>query len=127
MLPCLPSGASIMLDIGSFRAHSCQGITRRSFLRTGASVPLALSSLCTVAAAPRRARSILLLWLWGAPSHLDTFDPKPNAPDEYRGPLGTIATRTPGVRYTELFPMLAARSHQYTLIRSNKNFHSGHL
>ena len=69
----------------------------------------------------------MLLWLWGAPSHLDTFDPKPNAPAEYRGPFGTIATRNPGIRFTELFPRMAARSHRFTLIRSNKNFHSDHL
>jgi uncharacterized protein (DUF1501 family) len=116
-----------MLDIGSFRAQSCQGITRRSFLRASALAPFALSGGAGRTAQASRVRSVLLLWLWGAPSHLDTFDPKPNAPAEYRGPFGTIATRTPGVRYTELFPKMAARSHRYTLIRSNKNFDSGHL
>jgi hypothetical protein len=70
---------------------------------------------------------VLLLWLWGAPSHLDTFDPKPGAPAEFRGPLTTITTRTPGVRFTELLPRLAARSDRFALVRSNKNFHSGHL
>ena len=49
-----------------------------------------------------KARSILLVWLGGGPSHLDLFDPKPRAPVEYRGPFATIATRTPGVRFTEL-------------------------
>jgi uncharacterized protein (DUF1501 family) len=116
-----------VLDIGSFPARSCQGISRRTFLRAGAVAPFALSGLGSLAAESRRAKSVLLLWLWGAPSHLDTFDPKPNAPAEYRGPFGTIPTRTPGVRYAELFPKLAARSDRYTLIRSNKNFHSGHL
>ena len=57
-----------------------------------------------------KAKSILLIWLGGGPSHLDLFDPKPKAPAEYRGPFATIATRTPGVRYTELLPRLAARS-----------------
>jgi hypothetical protein len=70
---------------------------------------------------------VLLVWLWGAPSHLDTFDPKPNAPVDFRGPFSTIATRTPGVRCTELLPRLAARSHRYTLLRSNQNSHGGHL
>jgi Protein of unknown function (DUF1501) len=116
-----------MIDIGSFRAHSCQGISRRAFLRAGLLAPLALSGLNSSAAESRRARSVLLVWLWGAPSHLDTCDPKPNAPAEYRGPFSTITTRTPGVRYSELLPRLAARSDQYTLIRSNKNFHGGHL
>jgi uncharacterized protein (DUF1501 family) len=116
-----------MIDIGSFRAHSCQGITRRAFLRAGLLAPLALSGLKGTAAEARRAKSVLLVWLWGAPSHLDTCDPKPNAPAEYRGPFSSIATRTPGVRYSELLPRLAACSDRYTLIRSNKNFHGGHL
>ncbi len=115
-----------MLDIGSFKASVCQGITRRAFLRAGALAPLAWA-LPAGAAEKARAKSVLLLWLWGAPSHLDTFDPKPNAPAEYRGPFGTIATRTPGVRITELFPKTADRSNRFTLIRSNKNFHAGHL
>ncbi len=78
------------------------------------------------AAEAPKARSILLVWLGGGPSHLDLFDPKPNAPAEYRGPFTTIATRTPGVRYTELLPRLAARSHKFSLVRSNVNFHDGH-
>lgn len=116
-----------MLEVGSFRARSCQGISRRAFLRAGLLTPLALSGWNSHAAESRRAKSVLLVWLWGAPSHLDSCDPKPNAPSEYRGPFSTIATRTPGVRYSELLPRMAARSNQYTLIRSNKNFHGGHL
>jgi hypothetical protein len=54
------------------------------------------------------------------------FDPKPNAIAEYRGPFSTIATRLPGVRFTELLPRLAARSHRFSLIRSNVNFDGGH-
>jgi len=67
---------------------------------------------------PAKAKSVILLWLWGGPSQLDTFDPKPNAPLEYRGPFGTIPTRTPGVRFTELFPKLAQTSNQFAVIRS---------
>ncbi|OAI49917.1 hypothetical protein AYO44_18245, partial [Planctomycetaceae bacterium SCGC AG-212-F19] len=117
-----------MLNIGSFNASLCQGITRRAFLQAGALAPFAwsLPGAATAAETPR-AKSVLLLWLWGAPSHLDTFDPKPNAPAEYRGPFSTIATRTPGVRFTELLPRTAAHSNKFTLIRSNKNFHAGHL
>jgi hypothetical protein len=54
------------------------------------------------------------------------FDPKPRAPVEYRGPLSTIATRTPGSRFTELLPRLAARSDRFSLIRTNVNFNGGH-
>ena len=118
-----------MFDVGSFRSHTCQGISRRAFLSAGVVAPFALAAAGEVAAraaeAPK-ARSILLVWLGGGPSHLDLFDPKPKAPAEYRGPFATIATRTPGVRFTELLPRLAARSHKYSLIRSNVNFHDGH-
>src|SRR5262249_44225555 len=68
----------------------------------------------------------LLIWLGGGPSHLDMFDPKPNAPAEYRGPFATTATRTPGVRFTELLPKLAARSQRFSLIRTNVNFDGNH-
>ena len=119
-----------MFDIGEFRAQSCGGLTRRSFLKIGASVPLALGIPATThgAAEPEspRAKTVLMVWLWGAPSHLDTFDPKPDAPVEYRGPLSTIATRTPGVRFTDLLPRLAQRSHLFSLMRSNVTSQPGH-
>jgi uncharacterized protein (DUF1501 family) len=117
-----------MLEIGDFRGRSCQGVSRRAFVKAGLLAPLAAALPREVMAGDRpRVRSVLLLWLWGAPSHLDTFDPKPNAAAEYRGPFTTIATRTPTVRFTELFPRLAARSDRFTLIRSNRTFHGGHL
>lgn len=116
-----------MLDIGSFRAQTCGGTTRRSFLRLGASVPLALGLSNVATAAPsRRAKSVLFVFLWGAPSHLDTCDPKPDAPAEYRGPFATIATRTPGMHFTELLPRLAQRSNLYTVIRSHVTSAPGH-
>jgi uncharacterized protein (DUF1501 family) len=118
-----------MIEIGSFRSATCQGLTRRSLLRMGAAAPLALAiparaALGAITAG--KARSILLVWLGGGPSHLDLFDPKPKAPAEFRGPFSTIATHTPGVRFTELLPKLAARSHRFTLVRSNVNHHGGH-
>jgi hypothetical protein len=116
-----------MLNIGSFQAHSCQGVSRRTFLKAGALAPFATLAGQAAEYGEAQAKSVILVWLWGAPSHIDTFDPKPNAPAEYRGPFSTIPTRTPGVRYSELLPRLAARSQNYTLIRSHKNFHSGHL
>jgi hypothetical protein len=64
------------------------------------------------------AKSVIFIWLWGGPAQLDTFDPKPHAPAEFRGPFSTIQTRSPGVRYSELFPKLASRSDQFSLIRS---------
>ena len=118
------------LEIGSFQSRTCQGMTRRALLSAGVAAPFALASSAnarsSMVAEPGKARSILLVWLGGGPSHLDLFDPKPKAPVEYRGPFATIATRSPGVRYTELLPKLAARSHKFSLIRSNVNFHDGH-
>ena len=63
-------------------------------------------------------KSVLLLWLWGGPSHLDTWDPKPDSPLEFRGPFAAIPTRTPGLRFGELYPLLAARSDRFAVIRS---------
>jgi hypothetical protein len=119
-----------MLEIGSFRSRDCQGISRRAFVCAGLAAPFAWglahpSAQAAPAEAPK-AQSILLVWLGGGPSHLDLFDPKPKAPMEYRGPFATIATRTPGVRFTELLPKLAARSHRFSLIRTNVNFDGGH-
>jgi len=119
-----------MFDIGRFRAHTCHGLSRRAFLKIGASLPVTagLSAVGgpVLAGETGRAKSVLFIWLWGAPSHLDTFDPKPHAPSEFRGPLSTIATQTPGLRFTELFPKLAQRSDRFSLIRSNVTNQPGH-
>ena len=131
-----------MIDVGSFRAGHCQSLDRRSFLRIGTALPVAsalpfLSGSSETCASDElgkeqeladvRARSIILLWLWGGPSHIDTFDPKPDAPSEYRGPFATIPTRVPGVRFSEVLPLLARRNDGFTLIRSHINHNGGHL
>ena len=103
----LPLPPRAMIDVGQFRAATCAGIERRSFLRLGASAVAGLG-LPGLDAAARgeggvdgpRARSVIFVFLWGAPSHLDTCDPKPGAPLEYRGPFDPIATRTPAVTST---------------------------
>lgn len=119
-----------MLKIGQFRAGTCTGVTRRAFLQTAGSAAAGLGvaglAAPALAAAPVRARSVLFLWLWGAPSHLDTFDPKPDAPSEYRGPFAPIATRTPGLQFSELLPQLADRSHLFNVVRSHVTFAPGH-
>src|SRR5262249_32729723 len=110
-----------MIDIGSFRARDCEGMSRRAFVRAAFAAPFAwgLPGLLGSSAPVQspKARSILLIWLGGGPSHLDLFDPKPRAPVEYRGPFSTLVTRIPGVRFTELLPRLAARSDRFSLIR----------
>ena len=121
-----------MLDFGGFKSHTCSGVSRRAFLQTSAAVPFAfgagLPSLSAVAQAREQAqaKSVILLWLWGGPSHLDMVDPKPDAAMEYRGPFATIPTKTPGMRYTELLPRMAQRSDQYSVIRSMQSTNGGH-
>ena len=67
-----------------------------------------------------KAKSVMMVWLWGGPSHIDTFDPKPNAPSGIRGPFKTIPTQSAGVHFTELLPRLAQRSNRIAVVRSTR-------
>jgi hypothetical protein len=94
-------------------------------LQAGGSVVLGLTwadllRLRATASAPTSgtAKSVMLLWLWGGPAQLDTWDPKPNAPLEFRGPFTPIATRVPGIRIGELFPKIASVTDSLSIIRS---------
>lgn len=70
-------------------------------------------------AAPGSAKSVIQIWMWGGPSHLDMFDPKPEAGYDYYGALATpIPTNVPGIVIGELLPMLAQQADKYSLIRS---------
>src|SRR5438270_7840939 len=72
--------------------------------------------------------SVILFWANGGPSHLDTFDLKPDAPSEIRGPFRPIRTRVPGMHITERLPRLAKLAHRFALVRSlhhNRAEHSG--
>jgi hypothetical protein len=100
---------------------------RREFLRVGMSglgglsLPglMALRSRAGSAAADRRERTALIVvWLQGGASHLETYDPKPDAPSEVRGPFGSIATRADGVRISELLPMHAQVADKFAVLRS---------
>jgi len=112
-----------MLFVGDRAARTCAGPHRRAFLQVGASTVLGLSLgdllKARASGAPAgKARAVILLWLWGGPSQLDTFDPKPHAPLDYRGPFGTTPTRIPGVRFGELFPLLAKCSDSFSVVRT---------
>src|SRR5260370_14923556 len=121
-----------MLLLGHHRTRTCQGVTRRALLQIGASTVLGLSlgDLARLRAASPgvtgTARSVLLLWLWGGPAQLDTWDPKPNAPPEYRGPFAAIPTRVPGVRFGELFPKTAGLADRLAVLRSLKTGSNDH-
>jgi hypothetical protein len=114
-----------MLSLGLARGRTCHSAGRRAFLQLG-TLGLAGFTLGDLFAARalggnvsgKDARAVIVLWLWGGPSHLDTFDMKPGAPLEYRGPFEPIATKVPGIRICELLPGLAKRAHDFALIRS---------
>jgi uncharacterized protein (DUF1501 family) len=76
---------------------------------------------------PAKAKSVIQVWMWGGPPHLDTFDPKPEAGNDYCGPLtNPIATNVSGVRICELLPLLAKQADKYSLIRSMTHGVNGH-
>ncbi len=72
------------------------------------------------------ARSVIEIWVWGGPSHLETFDPKPNAGKAYNGGHGDIATNVKGIRISEYLPKLAQQADKYSIIRSMCHRTNGH-
>src|SRR5262249_23075247 len=74
-----------------------------------------------------RAKACILLFMCGGPSQRDTWDPKPDAPDEVRGEFKPIATRVPGIRISEHFPRLAELADQYAILRSMTHDDPAHL
>lgn len=76
---------------------------------------------------PGKARSVIQIWVWGGPCHIDTFDPKPGAGAEYTGPLtAPIETSVSGIRIGELLPELGKIADKYSLIRSLTHENNGH-
>ncbi len=73
-----------------------------------------------------KAHSVILIFNCGAPSHLDLFDPKPDAPAEVRGPFRPIATSAPGIRVSELLPRLAKLAHRWSVVRTVHHRHNQH-
>jgi hypothetical protein len=115
-----------MLTIWGSSERFCDGISRRGFLRIGAfGAGLTLAHLLQARAAdnadaqPRgKAKSAIMIYLPGGPSHLDMYDLKPDAPKEFRGEFNPIATSVPGVQICEHFPLQAALWEQLACIRS---------
>jgi len=116
---------------------TCDGVTRRELLRVGGSSVLGLSladllksragateassipgAKVVGGATGGKAKSVILLFLQGGPSHLDLWDPKPNVPDNVKSMFNPIDTKTPGLQVTELMPKLAQVTDKLTLIRS---------
>ncbi len=73
-----------------------------------------------------RKPSVIILWMRGGPSHIDTWDPKPDAPADYRGEFGTIKTNVPGIILSDLLPMSARIMDKWAIIRSLHHHDAGH-
>src|SRR5262245_17587008 len=119
------------------RALDCTGTTRREFLKVGSLSALGLSladyfrlqgRASESAPAGRRRTDVncILLWMQGGPSHIDTLDPKPDAPAEIRGEFSTIPTRLPGIRVCEHLPLLAQQFDKLSLIRGHDPMNGSH-
>ena len=104
--------------------HFCDGMTRRDFLHAGAltGVGLSLPSLLALEAqgAVRKDRDVncVMIFMLGGPSQLDTWDMKPDAPAEIRGPYQPLETNVSGIRISEIFPRMARHADKYALVRS---------
>jgi hypothetical protein len=98
--------------------------SRRNFLKAslagmaGLSVPHLLEQRALAVEGAPTGKSVILLWMTGGPSHIETWDPKPDRPIENRGPFGVTRTKLPGVLICEHLPKMAAQLDRYTLIRS---------
>lgn len=110
-------------------AQTCDGITRRDFLEVGALGVVGLTLPAVLAAEARGAidpaddkRSAIMIFNLGAPSQIDTFDPKPDAAAEIRGPFQPIATKSPEIQLSEILPRHAQLADKFSLVRSC--FHS---
>lgn len=116
-----------MLTVLGHPRRACDGLTRREILQAGT---LAFLGAATGGAAANpargRARSVILIDLFGGPSHIDTFDLKPSAPVEVRGEFRAIATSLPGVQISECLPRLAGWMHRVSLIRTVTHGYNSH-
>ncbi|MCZ6792082.1 MAG: DUF1501 domain-containing protein [Planctomycetota bacterium] len=123
-----------MLIVSGDSRRFCDGVHRRGFLAAGflGCVGLSLADLlraerASAAGRSRRRRSVILVWQHGGPSQLDTFDMKPDAPSEYRGPYRSIPTSVPGLRISERMPYHARVMDKMTVIRSFTHANGDHF
>jgi hypothetical protein len=120
-------------------SKNASGMSRREALRRGLSgaaglmlasqggAALAATAGAVKAPAKVKAKSVIQIFLWGGMSHIDTWDPKPDAGREYMGEFAkAIPTNVAGIQIGELFPLLAKQADKYSLIRSMTHHNNGH-
>lgn len=112
---------------------ACPGpASRRGFMKMGLAgfASLSLPGMLRLRAASpepdRKRTAVIMVWQPGGCSHIDTYDPKPNAGSEYRGPFATIPTKVPGLHFTELLPRQAQIADRFTVLRSMRQTAGGH-
>src|ERR1041385_5541899 len=121
-----------MLNILGRPQRVCQQWTRRQILQAGGAglfgltLPKVLAAETAQPAERARAKSVIFLFLFGGPSQLESFDMKPDAPSNIRGPCKPIASRTPDLRICEHLPRLAAASDKFTVVRTLTHQHNDH-
>ena len=126
-----------MLDLRTGSSSDCSAPSRRTFLRVGGlsafglTLPGYLRAMADAESGGLRrplakAKRCILLWMQGGPSHIDSFDPKPDAPAEIRGEFGTIPTSLPGVRFCDPLPMLARQADLLGIIRGHDPKNGSH-
>lgn len=110
----------------------CDGFTRRDFVKVGSlgTLGLSLAGYLRLAHAgevkPAKAKSAIFVWLGGGPTHMDTFDLKPDAPAELRGEFNPIASNVPGIQVCEHLPKLAQCADKYAILRGVSHTLAGH-
>jgi len=125
-----------MIEIQGRSTRTCDGTTRRGFLRIGSLGvggiglnALALPDLLrlrALGAAPNNRKAVILIWQAGGPSHLDMYDLKPDAPAEFRGEFRPIATNVAGVDISEHLPLQARIMDKLAIVRSGCHTNAGH-
>ncbi len=128
-----------MFRVTGQASADCEGYTRRNFVQAGVlglgglSLPqfLAARALGATKENPsidpaRAGTSVILMWMSGGPGHHETWDPKPEAVAQFRGPFGAISTSVPGVQFSETLPLSAQVMHQLAILRSVRHGSGDH-
>ena len=124
----------LKVNVGDKYGTCCNGVTRRHAFRLGAGgliSGLTLPRLLELQSKaegiqPRKAKACIFIFLQGGPPHQDMWDPKPEAPDEIRGPFRAIQTSVPGTWVTDQLPRCAKIAEKYTIVRSHSHKINGH-